>query len=280
MDKECFLKETTDYIESVYRRFELYQSISWDILKEFDRVCKIRSVRYWLAYGTLLGAIRDHGQVPWDYDVDVVSFFDEREKLILALESELSDEYYYTYVNNTDHYPGGHRLLRVCKRGYSMIALHLDVFFLLGASEDEKKMIKYHKKMLRLQTIYDIKCLPYHYVEEVKGRYHKYIKKLLESIYSLIPLNLLKKIEYCHLTKYSVKEMIYIPFYGIVVPISFFETSYVHIDDIDLPIPVGYDIILERIYGNYKEYPSIKSRFNEFYEHTLRISLIQDSYTK
>ena len=62
--------------------------------------------------------------------------------------------------------------------------------------------------------------------------------------------------------------MIYIPFYGIVVPISFFETSYVHIDDIDLPIPVGYDIILERIYGNYKEYPSIKSRFNEFYEHT------------
>ena len=121
MNNKEFIKETTDYIQGVYNHFESYQKVTWEILKELNRVCKKTGVNYWLCYGTLLGAIRDHGQVPWDYDVDVVSFFEERQKLVETLDAELSEDYYYTYINNSDYYLGGHRLLRVCKKGYSMV---------------------------------------------------------------------------------------------------------------------------------------------------------------
>ncbi len=47
------------------------QLASVDVLNEFDRVCKENGLVYWLDFGTLLGAVRHKGFVPWDDDIDV-----------------------------------------------------------------------------------------------------------------------------------------------------------------------------------------------------------------
>ena len=56
---------------SVDITFEERQQIGLEILDEINRVCTILNLRYYLAYGTLLGAIRHDGFIPWDDDIDI-----------------------------------------------------------------------------------------------------------------------------------------------------------------------------------------------------------------
>ena len=82
-----FVKEVKDSnicpkdFDKIYEEFKFYQKAALDTLDEFHRVCEKNNIPYFVQYGSLLGLIRDGGQIPWDYDVDVVVPYSEKANL-------------------------------------------------------------------------------------------------------------------------------------------------------------------------------------------------------
>lgn len=59
-----------------------HKKILLEMLAHFNQVCQENNIRYSLAYGTLLGAIRHQGFIPWDDDIDLFMLREDYEKLV------------------------------------------------------------------------------------------------------------------------------------------------------------------------------------------------------
>ncbi len=83
-----------------------------DCLVEVDRVCRANNIRYCIAYGTLLGAIRSKGFIPWDDDVDVVMTREEYDKFT-RVANQLNPSICFFQDNDTEaSYPWGYGKIR------------------------------------------------------------------------------------------------------------------------------------------------------------------------
>ncbi len=67
------------------------QHVMLEILLEFDRLCKKHGLAYWLDHGTLLGAVRHRGFIPWDDDLDVSMPREDYEKFLAIAKEELPE---------------------------------------------------------------------------------------------------------------------------------------------------------------------------------------------
>lgn len=74
------------------------------ILLEFDRICKKNNLKYSLDSGTLLGAIRHNGFIPWDDDVDVVMLRKDYKKFIRACKKDLNHDLFTLETTKTSKY--------------------------------------------------------------------------------------------------------------------------------------------------------------------------------
>lgn len=73
------------------------------LLLEFDRICQKHHLTYWLDFGTLLGAVRHQGFIPWDDDLDVSMPKKDYEKFLKIAASELPNEM-FLQTKQTDPY--------------------------------------------------------------------------------------------------------------------------------------------------------------------------------
>lgn len=59
-----------------------------EMMVYLDRICRENGIRYWLSSGTLLGAVRHGGFIPWDDDVDIEMYIDDYDRLLEVLSGE------------------------------------------------------------------------------------------------------------------------------------------------------------------------------------------------
>ena len=110
-DREYFQKKYQSYekaedIPPAQGTLRLVQMANLKLLKDFDKICKTNGLQYWADFGTLLGAVRHKGFIPWDDDIDVSMMRDDYEKIIEAFEkySRNKDIYAQFEVASTSTY--------------------------------------------------------------------------------------------------------------------------------------------------------------------------------
>ena len=81
------------------------QELSLNILKVIDGMCKEKKVSYSVAYGTMLGAVRHKGFIPWDDDIDLMMTPEEYEKFLTICEENLPENLKIVHCGNNNDYP-------------------------------------------------------------------------------------------------------------------------------------------------------------------------------
>lgn len=148
-------------MEEKLRKIQLCQL---EILKEIVRICDKHDIEYWLAYGTMLGAIRHKGSIPWDDDLDIYMTMEGFRKFQRISKTELSPDY---FLQTPDSEPTmGWLFYKVRKNGTQMLepqqtsdnknfnfGIWVDIFPLININ-DEKKKRQYQYKLLRKLQYY------------------------------------------------------------------------------------------------------------------------------
>lgn len=90
------------YSPETLRRLQL---VELDILKKFDAMCQKHGLEYFALWGTLLGAVRHKGIIPWDDDIDVGVPRSSYEKIKELVPLEFGEEYSFLDGSVDPHYP-------------------------------------------------------------------------------------------------------------------------------------------------------------------------------
>ena len=140
---------------------EDYKKIPFEILLDVTDFCKRNEIRYSLAYGTLLGAIRHKGFIPWDDDVDIIMPRNDYENFKQLYHS---DRYVFSDFSINPKHPTHMGKVydtktffyskEKIKRDYG---LFIDVFVVDHAPADSEERLRWMKKLKHLMLVYSIK---------------------------------------------------------------------------------------------------------------------------
>ena len=78
------------------------QMIELEMLLEIDRICRKHNIEYFLSSGSLLGAVRHGGFIPWDDDLDIYMMRKEYERFLDICRTELNAEKFFMQTYETD----------------------------------------------------------------------------------------------------------------------------------------------------------------------------------
>ncbi len=243
-----------------------------EMLDYFVKVCKKYNVNVYLAYGTMLGAVRHKGFIPWDEDIDVVVTRDDFDKICEFGPKEFKEPYFWqTALNDRNYFFRYGRLRRSDMLGFVKRmdkheynnGLFIDVFILdeVPASKSQRNRIwrrsKYYE--LILANYYH----PYVAHKKVKlvspifrflakfGSYEKFYQKYLDSI--------LKPCSKKHSGLYAI-VFDGVCIHKIVTKEDCFPGIEADFEGHKFLIPNNYDKILKIEYGDYMKLPSEEER--------------------
>lgn len=260
--------------ERIYTEFQGYQQLAADTLREVHRLCEKHHIPYMLAFGSLLGAIRDGGQIPWDYDIDIFVSWYDRQKLADVLKTELSADYYFTAAETDPRC--ANNLTRICPVGYRSDVLHVDIFYFTGTSSDEAQRLADSMRIHELQTLrYNVFVDPITASYGSLRRFFGFWRRKLSVIGKSGRRIVAEHAELC--SRYRPEESEYSIDTGLSAKMLFRTEDFCtpipfRCELGDTYIPIGYEAVLQKNYGDWHIVPPLDRRLAELMEHYNKLS--------
>lgn len=253
------------------------QSASLEILKIVADICEEQNLSYFLAYGTLIGAIRHHDYIPWDDDVDIMMPRPDYEKLLVYLDNHASDLLPLQLMNDetVENYP--YMISRVSDSRYRLdvtnektygIGVFIDIYPLDGLGDDRDEAIKTINRGKDLSSMIFLATRKYFHKGNTKS-IAKTIFKLPAFVYAKVcGKNYFAKQSLQFVNQYSYANSKYVgcviwPTYrerDLYERCLFDETVTVDFGKYQFKAPKEYDKILTQIYGDYMSLPPERDR--------------------
>ncbi len=240
------------------------KSIMLSMMTELHDFCEENKITYFLTGGSLLGAIRHNGYIPWDDDIDICLPRKDYDRLISTFAS-FSGNVSIRSIANTKGYMwpmakavDNRTLLIESKREVKGMGVYIDIFPLDNLPDDYELAKKYTKKVCRVKKAITLK-----YLRLRKGRSpFKNLAVILLKALCLVPTKwFIKKIDRLS-RKYENVDTKYVcnlsGAWGIreISEKANFAYGLKHaFENKEFNIPVGYDRYLTDVYGDYMTPP-------------------------
>lgn len=252
------------------------QEYQLEIMDEIHRLCVEYNIVYYIIGGTLLGAVRHGGFIPWDIDIDIAMPRDAYSRFKNVCNEQLDERFVYRDYTNTNNFEHPHAV--VCKRNTELhfyfeqydkpkenLGIYVDIFPLDNAPADKKLQVEQAQRLLKLNKIARAIAPKFYSNSRIK----KFVKKVLKNVYRIgNNMNSLNCKREKIMQMYDANDTPYLcsmashysytkqcmdkNIYGTPQLIKFADREYY--------APAEIDTYLKRIYNNYMELPPVEKR--------------------
>ncbi len=250
-----------------------------DILVFIDDFCEKNGIVYFLSYGTLIGAVRHQGFIPWDDDIDIMMPRPDYEKFLKTFpehpyfkirSNENCSNYPFAYatVNDTRTIKNEFKLR---KKVTTVLSVNVDVFPIDGLPDTEKESLHFYKHIKMYKNYQECATKKFGKGLSLKSTILKNVGIAVFRVFEFFGLSSI----YQRVHEYSIFAQTYSyeksKYVGVNtcnvcgigernIKDNYFPVRKVKFEGKEFNCPNNYDIFLTQIYGDYMKLPPMEKR--------------------
>lgn len=250
-------------------KIEEMKAIQIQILDKITEYCDDEGLIYFLGYGTLLGAVRHQGYIPWDDDIDILMPRPDYEKLIKFFTSEdyqiytneINNAYYYSFAKASYNKSV---LKENMDNSFEGLGINIDIFPLDGCPNSEEECRKKFNSIERKRKILYAYVAPSNrsrkWYRELYVRFGKFILSFIDFSKIIKKMNEIAA-EYDYYKADKVGNLVFNSGYYELMDKEIFENRVkLKFEDKEYYVPGDYDNYLTNIYGDYMKFPPVEQQ--------------------
>lgn len=241
-------------------KLDRIKNIELKVLKEVDKICRDNNIKYFLSGGSMLGAVRHKGMIPWDDDIDIAMLREDYKKFKEICKDNLSEEFKYQTFENKDGYhfffdkitnKNTYYATKYSDEFDMLKGVSLDIFVFDKTAETSFKQKLHYKRLMLIRRMMNVRWKN----RARKGKMY-ILSKMLLPILRLRSMDSYSKSYDKVVRAYENNDSSFVlppatdEKYVGSMPLDWFsEVKEIEFEGIKTFIPVGYDNYLKLWYG-------------------------------